>query len=49
MLSKIKKRIKDLYDKYGWKLAIAIFFYYLIRDVTLYILIPWYLAKNYFN
>ena len=23
--------------------------YYLIRDVTLYILIPWYLARNYFN
>ena len=37
-----KKTIK----KYGWKAAVGIFFYYLIRDVSLYIILPWYIAKN---
>jgi len=38
--------IKGLYKKYGIKLFLAFFFYYLIRDVTIYILIPWWIAKK---
>lgn len=38
--------MKGLYRKYGLKLFLAFFFYYLIRDVTLYILIPWWIAQK---
>ena len=47
MLKKIKKKIAGLINKYGWKAAVGIFFYYLIRDVTLYILIPWFFANSF--
>ena len=40
---------KGLYKKYGWKLFAAFFIYYLIRDVTLYILIPWYIVNKAMN
>ena len=46
MLSKIKDRISNLFKKYGWKAAVGLFLYYLIRDVSLYILLPWYIAKQ---
>jgi hypothetical protein len=37
---------KALFRKYGWKLPAAVIAYYLVRDVTLYILIPaWILNK----
>jgi hypothetical protein len=37
-----------LRKKYGWKMFAAIFGYYLVRDVTLYILIPIYGFKTLF-
>lgn len=37
---------KGLVRTYGWKLMAFFFFYYLIRDVTLYILLPWMAAKG---
>ena len=46
MFLKIKNRIKNFYKKYGWKAAVAIFMYYLVRDVSLYILLPWFIARN---
>tara|TARA_B100001123_G_C14503393_1_gene707235 strand:+ start:277 stop:426 length:150 start_codon:yes stop_codon:yes gene_type:complete len=46
MFNKIKNKISSLFKKYGWKAAVGIFLYYLIRDVSLYILLPWYIAKN---
>ena len=46
MISKIKNKLSSLISKYGWKAAVGIFLYYLIRDVTLYILIPWYFANS---
>ena len=48
-MQKIKKKYRELFKKYGWKLAIGIFFYYLIRDVSLYILLPWFLANQILN
>jgi len=48
MLLKIRNRIKNLYKKYGWKAVVAIFLYYLIRDVSLYIILPWMIARNLF-
>ena len=46
MFSKIKNKFHQLFKKYGWKAAVGIFLYYLVRDVTLYILFPWYIARN---
>ena len=37
----LKYALKDLFKKYGWKVGVALFFYYLIRDVSLYIIIPY--------
>jgi hypothetical protein len=41
-----KDGFKGLFRQFGWKLFVAIFAYYLIRDVTLYVLIPWFIAKR---
>jgi hypothetical protein len=51
LLSEMKKTwretgVKGLYKKYGFKLFLAFFCYYLVRDVTIYILIPWWIAKK---
>jgi hypothetical protein len=32
--------------RYGWKLVAAVFCYYLVRDVTLYLVIPYFLTKH---
>lgn len=32
--------------RYGWKLVAGVFCYYLIRDLTLYVLIPYLLTKQ---
>ena len=44
--SGIREAISIMFKKYGWKLGVAIFMYYLIRDVTLYIIIPYLVYKN---
>jgi hypothetical protein len=38
--------LKGVIRRYGWKFFAVFFAYYLIRDITLYIILPWYLAKN---
>ena len=38
--SGLRQAIKMMFKKYGWKVGLAIFMYYLIRDVTLYIILP---------
>ena len=40
-----KKTIK----KFGWKLIITIFIFYLIRDSILYIIIPYFAMKGIFS
>lgn len=37
---------KGVTQRYGWKIFAAFFAYYLVRDVTLYILLPWYIANK---
>ena len=52
--AKLKELRKDLREKgpkqfikdVGWKVALAIFMYYLIRDSILYILIPYLIARG---
>ena len=48
MFLKLKNKASDFIKKYGWKAAFAIFIYYLIRDVSLYLLLPWVIARNVF-
>lgn len=38
--------IKVTFKRYGWKIFVLLFTYYLVRDVTLYIIIPWWVAKS---
>lgn len=37
---------KAVTNRYGWKIFAAFFAYYLVRDVTLYILLPWFIANK---
>jgi hypothetical protein len=37
---------KGVIKKYGWKFFAFFFAYYLIRDVCLYIILPWYIARS---
>jgi len=46
MYRKIKNITMGYIEKYGWKTALAFFICYLIRDVSLYIIVPWLIAKN---
>ena len=45
--SGIKEAIRIMFKKYGWKLGVAIFMYYLVRDVTLYIVIPYLIYRGF--
>lgn len=38
---------KGVTQKYGWKLFLAVFVYYLVRDITLYILLPYFVLKGF--
>lgn len=40
--------IKGVIRRYGWKVFAIFFVYYLVRDVTIYILLPLYLANKLF-
>lgn len=42
-------KLKNAYKKWGWKAVIAIFIYYLVRDVTLYVIIPALVIKKSFD
>jgi len=37
---------KAVLKKGGWKLVVGLFMFYLIRDVILYLLIPYLVAKS---
>jgi len=41
--------MKMLFKQYGWKVGVALFMYYLIRDVILYIIIPYIVVKGLFT
>lgn len=38
--------LKGVIRRYGWKFFAVFFVYYLVRDIALYILLPWYLANK---
>lgn len=37
---------RAVFRRYGWRMVALVFTYYLIRDVTLYIALPWLIARN---
>lgn len=39
---------RGILKRYGWKLIAAFFAYYLIRDISLYILLPYLITKGIF-
>lgn len=41
--------LKGVIQKYGWKVFAVFFVYYLVRDLTLYVLIPYLIAKGVFS
>jgi hypothetical protein len=41
-----EKGFRAVLARFGWKFVVAIFLYYLIRDLTLYVLIPWLLISK---
>ena len=47
--SGVKEAIKIMFKKYGWKVGLAIFMYYLIRDVTIYIILPYLIMRGFFS
>ena len=47
--SGVNEAIKIMFKKYGWKVGLAIFMYYLIRDVTLYIILPYLIMRGFFS
>jgi len=47
--SGVKEAIKIMFKEYGWKVGLAIFMYYLIRDVTLYIILPYLIMRGFFS
>ena len=44
--SKYRDRFKMIYKKYGWKAVAALVAYYLIRDLTIYVVIPYLIVRN---
>lgn len=40
--------IKGVLRRYGWKVFAVFFVYYLVRDITIYILLPLYLTNKLF-
>lgn len=42
-----EKGLKGVIRRYGWKFFAVFFAYYLIRDIALYIILPWYLATKF--
>ncbi len=41
--------LRGVSKKYGWKLFLAFFMYYLVRDVVLYILLPYLIYQGVFT
>jgi len=42
---KFFKSITEKISKHGWKAVLGLFTFYLVRDMTLYVLVPYLLVK----
>ncbi|MBC7457340.1 MAG: hypothetical protein H7235_03620 [Bdellovibrionaceae bacterium] len=41
IVNKMRNRFQLTYKKYGWKALAGVLAYYLVRDLTLYVFIPY--------
>ncbi len=41
-----EKGFKALIKHYGWKFFLVVFCYYLIRDILLYLVLPYFIASS---
>lgn len=48
-IGKIRWRLEFIVKKYGWKIFALVIVYYLVRDTTLYIIIPFLVARHMFS
>jgi len=44
---RVKARVRHLFTRYGWKMFWGIVIFYLIRDVILYIILPYLVASKF--
>ncbi len=44
-----RARLKEIYRKYGWKMLVGAVLLYLVRDVVLYLLLPYLIARGIFG
>jgi hypothetical protein len=42
----LRKGARTLWKTYGWKMVAAVLAYYIVRDVTLYIILPALFVKS---
>ncbi|MBX2986580.1 MAG: hypothetical protein KF802_01665 [Bdellovibrionaceae bacterium] len=54
VLSEVRQTLREsgvrgTFRRYGWKLVAAVFCYYLVRDLTLYVLLPYLVARQFMN
>lgn len=38
--------LKGFIRRYGWKFFAGVFVYYVVRDLTIYVALPWLLTKH---
>ena len=41
-----EKGLKGIITQYGWKFFALFFIYYLVRDLIIYVFLPWYIANK---
>lgn len=41
--------IRAVFRRYGWRVFVVVFFYYLIRDSIIYLLIPYMVTRHFFD
>lgn len=42
----LRAGVKTLWRRFGWKLVALVFAYYIVRDVTIYVILPALLIKG---
>jgi hypothetical protein len=45
--ARFRARTKRLVAKYGWRIVAAVFAFYLIRDLVLYVLLPYLAIRSF--
>lgn len=41
--------LRALFSRYGWKLVFVLFCYYLVRDISLYVILPFLIGRTFYQ